>query len=176
MDTRVRILLSMLVLLAIASCVSAPPPPAPPERRMAPPPVLALPAPAPLASDWRDWPQTPGEWRYLSDLHHTTALFGQDGSALALICFRGNSEMQIALPGRGAGPITVRTTSITRALPSKATDYAEPAAVAHIAANDPLLDAIAFSRGRFVLEQAGQPALVLPAWAEVERVIEDCRK
>ena len=43
------------------------------------------------------------------------------------------------------------------------------------APNDPLLDAIAFSRGRFVIEQTGQPPLVLPPHAEIGRVIEDCR-
>ena len=41
--------------------------------------------------------------------------------------------------------------------------------------NDELLDAMAFSRGRFVIEQAGAPTLVVPAYPEVGRVIEDCR-
>ena len=39
---------------------------------------------------------------------------------------------------------------------------------------DALLDAMAFSRGRFIVEQAGAPTLVIPAWAEVPRVTEDC--
>jgi hypothetical protein len=41
--------------------------------------------------------------------------------------------------------------------------------------NDPLLDAIAFSRGRFVIEQSGRAPLVLPPHAEIGRVIENCR-
>ena len=44
-----------------------------------------------------------------------------------------------------------------------------------IAAADKLLDAIAFSRGRFALEAAGQETLYLPSWPEISRVIEDCR-
>jgi len=44
-----------------------------------------------------------------------------------------------------------------------------------LSARDPLLDAIAFSRGRFALEAAGLETLYLPAWPELSRVIEDCR-
>jgi hypothetical protein len=43
------------------------------------------------------------------------------------------------------------------------------------AANDPGLDQIAFSRGRFTIELPGTAPLVLPTWAEPARVIEDCR-
>jgi hypothetical protein len=49
-----------------------------------------------------------------------------------------------------------------------------------LAANDPFLDKLAFSRGRFVVAGAvsGQAAvrLVIPAWPEPARAIEDCRK
>jgi hypothetical protein len=50
-----------------------------------------------------------------------------------------------------------------------------PAIVAQLSARDPRLDQIAFSRGRFLVDVAGQPRLVLPSWPEVARVIEDCR-
>ncbi len=40
---------------------------------------------------------------------------------------------------------------------------------------DPLLDAMAITRGRFAVEVEGETPLYLPAWAEVTRVIEDCR-
>ena len=39
----------------------------------------------------------------------------------------------------------------------------------------PLLDAMAITRGRFAVEVEGEPGLYVPAWAEVTRVIEDCR-
>ena len=66
------------------------------------------------------------------------------------------------------------TTTSTRRLLALAADPVAGASVA-LAVRDPLLDAMAFSRGRFMLEVAGFPALYLPAWAEVGRVIEDCR-
>jgi hypothetical protein len=34
---------------------------------------------------------------------------------------------------------------------------------------------MAYSRGRFAVEINGLPTLYLPSWAEVGRVIEDCR-
>ncbi|OYW83858.1 MAG: hypothetical protein B7Z20_11930, partial [Sphingobium sp. 32-64-5] len=48
-------------------------------------------------------------------------------------------------------------------------------AVAIRASNDSALDKIAFSRGRFAIEAPGAPPLAVPGWAEVSRVIEDCR-
>jgi hypothetical protein len=42
-------------------------------------------------------------------------------------------------------------------------------------ARAPVLDAMAYSRGRFVVEVAGLTPSYLPAWPEVARVVEDCR-
>jgi hypothetical protein len=42
-------------------------------------------------------------------------------------------------------------------------------------ASDPLLEQMAFSRGRFLVTVEGGPSLVVPAWPELARVIEDCR-
>ena len=39
----------------------------------------------------------------------------------------------------------------------------------------PLLYSLAYSRGRFVVEGGGAARLVLPAWPEAARAIEDCR-
>ena len=44
-----------------------------------------------------------------------------------------------------------------------------------LAPNDSLLDAMAITKGRFAVEVEGEQTLYLPAWAEVSRVIEDCR-
>ena len=46
---------------------------------------------------------------------------------------------------------------------------------AEFGAFDPLLDAIAFSRGRVAFSVGSAPALVVPSWSELSRVIEDCR-
>lgn len=42
-------------------------------------------------------------------------------------------------------------------------------------ADDPILDAMAITKGRFAIETPGLPTLYIPAWVEVSRVIEDCR-
>ena len=84
--------------------------------------------------------------------------------------------LYLSRAGATAATLTVRTTSLTRSLAFVSTgNQAEPYIAVAIAPGDPLLDAMGFSRGRLVLEQPGLPALVVPAWAEIERVTEDCR-
>lgn len=75
-----------------------------------------------------------------------------------------------------AGAMTIVTTSMTRMLQTRLAGNPGSVAGATLAASDPLLDAMGYSRGRFVVEQAGMPTLVIPAWPEIERVTEDCRK
>ena len=50
-----------------------------------------------------------------------------------------------------------------------------PAFTYMVLANDPLLDAIAFSRGRLWVDASGTMPLILRAAAEPARSIEDCR-
>lgn len=71
--------------------------------------------------------------------------------------------------------MTLRTTSAIRALATRPTGGVPPYLAVAVAVRDPLLDAIGFSRGRFVIEQPGLPILVIPSWAEILRVVEDCR-
>lgn len=168
----------LLVLLLFAgSC-------APTPRPARPRPVVSLPAapsvpvlPPPAAADWRDWPVTPGTWTYRRDERGSVALFGQAGAdALAVLrCDPANRRVFLSRAGAAAGPFTIRTSSVTRQLATGATGGTPAYEAATLPASDPLLDAMAFSRGRFALEQSGQPPLVLPAWAEVGRVTEDCR-
>ncbi len=68
--------------------------------------------------------------------------------------------------------MTIRTSAMTRALSA---DPGGNMLTTRLPANDPLLDAMAFSRGRFAVETAGLPVLIVPSWTEVSRVIEDCR-
>lgn len=46
---------------------------------------------------------------------------------------------------------------------------------APLAAGDPFLDQIVFSRGRFTVAAEGLPMLVIPSWPEPARAVEDCR-
>lgn len=167
-----RLAFPLLALAAVTSCVQpAPRPVVSPPPRLAS--VRALPPAPPVPADWRDWPQTPGDWRYRPLPSGGVAEFGPPGQPLlAMRCLAGAGRVQLVRREPIAAPMTVRTTTLTRTLPTAATD---DGAAATLAASDPLLDAIGFSRGRFVIEQPSLPPLVLPAWAEVERVTEDCR-
>jgi hypothetical protein len=80
----------------------------------------------------------------------------------------------LALPVTGARAplVTIRTETATRTL---AAVPADREMTVSLVAGDPLLDAMALSKGRFALESEGLPPLSLPSWAEVTRVIEDCR-
>lgn len=172
-----RLALALVAALSgtLASCVAPPPPPQPAPRPATPPPPP--PRPAPLAADWRDWPLTPGTWAYNRDARGSRALFGTGGAdaALVLRCDRAERRMFLSRSGAATAPLTVRTTSATRALAVQHTGGTPPYAAVALAPTDPLLDAMAFSRGKLVVEQAGAPPLVVPAWAEIGRVVEDCR-
>jgi hypothetical protein len=72
-------------------------------------------------------------------------------------------------------PMTIVTGTMTRPANGEAVAGPPPFIALTISARDPLLDAMAFSRGRFVVETAGLPTLYVPSWPEVGRVVEDCR-
>lgn len=177
-----RALLILAMTLALASCVSptAPPRPAPvpvPVPTYTPPPPR--PTPAPVGPDWRDWAVTPGDWVYRQDSRGSIALFGERGAdaAVTLRCDRAASTLYLSRAGLAAGavPMTIRTSTVTRSLSSSPTGGTPPYLAVSLTPRDSLLDAMGFSRGKFVIEQPGYPTLVLPAWAEIERVTEDCR-
>jgi hypothetical protein len=166
-----------LLPLAIAACVPASRPPQPVPQsapRIAAPAPLLVPA---LGPDWRDWPLTPGVWTYRRDARGSVAMFGHAGTdaALTLRCDLGGRQIYLSLAGTGVAPVTVRTSTTARALLVQPTGGIPAYVAATLAPTDPLLDAAAFSRGRFIVEQAGRPPLVIPAHAEIGRVAEDCR-
>jgi hypothetical protein len=68
----------------------------------------------------------------------------------------------------------VWTSSQVKSVPA-AFDAASARVSAEMAPFDPLLDAIAFSRGRIGFSTSGLAAMVVPPWGEVGRVVEDCR-
>lgn len=165
-----------LVTLALSACV---PPPAQPPA--APPPPAPEPAPAPpppLAKDWRDWPVAAGTWSYRPEAGGSTALFGPAGAAAtaAIRCRMATKQVDVMRTGTVSAAEMIVTTSfgVVR-WPAAMTQTTLPQIVATRAAGDAALDQIAYSRGRFVIETAGLPALVLPTLPEIARVIEDCR-
>ena len=122
-----------------------------------------------------DAPATAGDWSYRAGL----ASFGEPGAPplLALRCDRASGAVEIVRSGAtGASlPMRVLTEFQDRALDAVPVPSDPTTLVARVPPQDPLLDAMAFSKGRFAVEIAGTPTLFAPSWAEVTRVIEDCR-
>jgi len=151
--------------LLIGGCATE----APPVVKAPPPPLPVVAPPAPGPVDWRDMPMSPGIWTYATDAQGSSASFGARGAAPEFILRCMATSRQVTLTRTGAtAPLTVTTSYGARTLPATA-------GVASLAATDPLLDQIAFSRARFSIESAGTMLLMMPAWAEPARVIEDCR-
>jgi hypothetical protein len=189
------------LLLVSAGCTSSPPQRAPAPRgttapaprpaplpippRPAPPPPAPAPAALPATANWRDLPQTPGQWTYGAQATGSAVRFGQPGagSLLVLRCDRTRPAIVLQRAGFGSGqvPATITTSAAIRRLTAAPVGDANTVRNAAIPfeitfnVRDPLLDAMAFSRGRFMVEMGGAQTLVLPAWAELGRVIEDCR-
>ncbi|HEX7944783.1 MAG TPA: hypothetical protein VF495_08965 [Phenylobacterium sp.] len=163
-------------LLLLPSCVGAP------ERRPAPSPAVApapaprpMAAPAPATVEWQYRPATPGSWTYSADGAGSSALFAGPGAgaALSLRCDNATRRISFTRAGAGREVMVVRTSYGATSWPATATTSGVEAARA---ANDATLDQIAYSRGRFAVEVEGLDMLVLPSWAEVGRVVEDCRR
>lgn len=119
-----------------------------------------------------DAPRTPGNWSYLQG----RAAYGQPGGAalFTLTCDRGSGQITLARAGNAPSRVAMRVLTETASRTLNASPVGGNVAIA-LPARDSLLDAMAFSKGRFAVEVSGQPTLYLPSWIEVSRVIEDCR-
>lgn len=163
--------------LALASCS---------DTRMIPPPASSTPTPAPRpnqdslpaprpAANWIDNPATPGDWRWSLEGGQSVARFA--AGRLVLRCDLAARRVGLERHEPGARPaaspsLRIFTQATARALTATALPdgYA-----ADLAGRDPVLDAMAFTKGRFAVEAAGLPTLYVPSWTEVSRVVEDCR-
>ena len=168
----------------LASCVSQRA--SPPQRVVAPPVQAIRAAPPPPAArepaDWRDRPLTPGNWTYRSVASGSVAGFVDPaGSRLVtMACAAGQITVGIerragTAPLVPTGPLPVALVTTVGSHRFMATAMADSSLALSLRGRDPTLDDLAFSRGRFAIEASGQPTLILPAWEEVGRVIEDCR-
>jgi hypothetical protein len=123
-----------------------------------------------------DAPGTPGTWRYEPLADGSAATFiGRGNTALArLACQPGTRTIVLSLPEAPAlsYAVDIHTETLTVKLPLSAPD-GRP--MIPIPSNLPLLDAMALSKGRFAIGAEGMTPLYLPSWAEISRVIEDCR-
>lgn len=172
-----QLALTSLALLAACTPTVRPPAPAPVPK------PTPTPAPAPVRSpyvgDWRDWPVTPGNWVYRpAGSRGSSAQFGVAGqpAQFAIQCDPSAHRIILSRAAATGTMMTVRTSAMARTLTTTASSDAAAVQFAVVASDDPLLDAMAFSRGRFIIELSPLSPLVVPAWSEVSRVIEDCRR
>jgi hypothetical protein len=94
---------------------------------------------------------------------------------LTLHCTRATRRVRISKPATGAAPfLLVWTSSQQRNVPASFDPQTNLITI-DLPAFDALLDAMMFSRGRLGVAVSGSPALVVPPWPEIARVVEDCR-
>ena len=118
-----------------------------------------------------------GRWTYAAVTGGSEATFGNASALpqLTVRCTRATRRVAISKPASGAAPsLQIWSDSLARSVPASFNPQTARL-TADLAAFDPLLDALAFGRGRVGITVTGTPALVLPAHPEIARVVEDCR-
>lgn len=163
-----------LSLAALAACVPRPAPPPPvPQARPAP---LPEPSPPPPPVEWTEAPLSSGDWTFSLYGGRPQAAYGPAGTPQFLLrCEPGGRVTLLRVGAVTGNALTVSTTYGDRNLPAAVIAGPRPALASSLAATDPLLDAIVFSRGRFAIAAPGMAPLILPAWPEAARVVEECR-
>ena len=136
-----------------------------------------LQAQTPATADYSYWPVSPGSWAYRTVPGGSEASFvdGTGSARMMIACGKMTRLVTISrISTAPASSLSIWTSSAIRNLPSRF-DQASGRVIAQVGAADPLLDAIALSRGRIVVSMPGSPAFVLPVGAEIDHVVEDCR-
>ena len=173
---------ALVSLIAVSACVPQQAPPPPPAPAPTPPPVQTpTPPPVqPLAEDWRDWPITAGDWVYRDDARGSIALFGAPNEAAQFLirCDVSRRSIFLSRAGQSAGPVsmTLRASTGLKQYTAGNAGGSPPYIATELQVMDDILDKIAFSRGRFIVEVAGTTPLAIPIYPEFTRVVEDCRK
>jgi len=160
----------------MAAPVGAPQVAAPPA---APAPVVR----EPVYENYLDAPQTPGTWKYFPESSETLAIFGEgntfDNVRFIVRCEKKSRKIGLGRVVSTATELTrvmsVTTETTQRQLQAELVEARPPIFAAELDPGDPLFDAMAITKGRFAIGVEGERTLYLPAWAEVTRVIEDCR-
>ena len=94
---------------------------------------------------------------------------------LAFACAAGQVTLSRAGTAPASVPMGIITTNGSRTVSAGPVAGPAPMLAVPLAGHDPLLDMVAFSRGRFAVEVPGLATLYVPSWPEISRVIEDCR-
>ncbi len=118
---------------------------------------------APLSFETgKQLPLASGQWSYFATAGGSMATYG---THFSLRCDRTTRTVTISRPNAAPAALSIATDTMSRTLPVGG----------RLLANDPLLDAIAFSRGRFLVSGGSGGTIAVPAWPEAARSIEDCR-
>ena len=139
--------------------------------------AASAPASAQAANDPLLHPAIAGRWTYGQVAGGSEATFSDASGARQLVvrCVRATRQIRFVRPAMAAAPaLYVWTSTAARQLPATF-DAATAELRADVAAVDRLLDALAFSKGRFAVAVAGAAPVIVPNWPEPTRAIEDCR-
>lgn len=90
-------------------------------------------------------------------------------------CDRAAQRVYISRAAATGSQLTLRATTGAQAYPARPTGATPNYLAAELGTRDPQLDALAFSRGRFMVQLDGAPDVIVPSWPELTRVIEECR-
>lgn len=172
------------LVLLLAACVPPPAPTPPPVAAPAPTPSPA-PLPPPVAqvvtselpANWADQPRTEGDWSYQQPEGATLAYFRNPSGERLLSVACSIATRRVSIMRYVAGlprsvTIDLRTETASR---TSTRDSDELGAGWAFMADDPLLDAMAFSKGHFAVGVTGVEPIYPPSYPEITRVIEDCR-
>jgi hypothetical protein len=167
----------LLIGFSVASCAAPKPMPKPvtvPKPAPTPPPTPAIVQPT---GHWLDWPMAPGSWVYHRDDRGSVALYGLSGSdaLVTLRCDKGRGSLFLSRAGSAGSQMVVRTSTTSKTLALQPTGGSPAYVATTLTPTDPILDAMAFSRGRIALEVDGGQNIAIPVWSEIGRVTEDCR-
>ena len=118
-----------------------------------------------------------GDWTYATTNDGSQATFANSGGQpqLTIRCTKSTRRVALLKPASSASPSMWVWTSSQKKSLSATYDASTAQVSVQLAPYEPLLDAIASSRGRVGFSTSGLEALVVPPWADIARVIEDCR-
>jgi hypothetical protein len=177
-----HLLFLILFGFSVASCAAPKVVPAPKPQPA--PPIGVTPARPPSSpmvvqpqGPWLDWPVAAGSWIYRRDDRGSIALYGAANAdaLVTLRCDKGRRTIYLSRAGGAGSTITVRTSSSMKALGAQPTGGKPAYIAAEITTTDPILDAMAYSRGRIAIEASPLLSIAIPVWSEIGRVVEDCR-
>ncbi len=178
-DTKNIVPPSPVVAQVVPETVDQPEPAELEPSRLEPAQAVALPKLVQPEGNWIDWPITQGDWVYRQDERGSIALFGKadQDALLTLRCDKDQNSLYFARAGDSkiGAKMTIRTSHTRKTYPATALGDTPAYVAIAIKADDRILDALIYTRGRFAIEMDGLLSVAIPSWAEIGHVIEDCR-